>query len=124
MKRKKIWLSVLAGLLVLLLLYTGSYVILSARGCYEPAGIGLGGVKWYAWAPHGFVEGYRWKRCPMLIYAPLLCLDRWLWHPPGNPPPGGYPVNEVKREDIWKVYKAHGFFDQKESPERQAREPK
>ena len=33
--------------LTLLVLYVGSYVALSLGVCYEPAGIGLNGVKWY-----------------------------------------------------------------------------
>jgi hypothetical protein len=124
MKRRKLWRLVVVGLLVLLLVYFGSYVALSAGGCYEPASIGLNGVKWYAWAPHGFVEDYKWKRWPTLIYVPLLLLDYWLWHPSGNPPPKQYPIDEVRREDIWKVYKAYGFFDQKDSSETQSEEPK
>ena len=124
MKRKRLWLSVLAGLAGLLFVYTGSYVALSACGCYKPAGIGLGGVKWYAWAPNGFVDGYKWKRWPVLMYAPLIYFDGWLWHPPGNPPAGNYPIDEVGPQDIWKVYKDYGFFDQKQPSETKSEQPK
>jgi hypothetical protein len=119
MKRKKLWLSVLVGLSVLLAIYAGSYIALSAGGRYEPASIGLAGVRWYAWAPHGFVDAYRWKYWPLLIYAPLAYFDAWLWHPPGNPPPRNYPINQVEPQDIWKVYKANGFFDHKQPSETQ-----
>jgi hypothetical protein len=95
--------------LTVLLLYVGSYIALSADGCYEPAAIGLGGVKSYQWAPRGFVDNYNWKRWPMTIYYPLYALDMRFWHTLEKSRSGEYPVDEVKREDIWKVYKAFGF---------------
>ena len=95
-------------LLILLLIYIGSYVLLSSGGCYEPAVIGLDGVKAYDCAPRGFVDGYVWKRWPMIIYLPLWSLDMRLWHTQEKAWSGQYHVNEVKREDIWKVYEAWG----------------
>ncbi len=103
-------------LLILLLIYIGNYVSLSSGGCYEPAAIGLGGVKAYGWAPRGFVDGYVWKRWPMTIYLPLWGLDMRFWHRQDKVWSGQYPINEVKREDIWKVYQADGFFDAKKPP--------
>ncbi len=103
-------------LLILLLIYIGSYVLISSGGCYEPAAIGLNGVKWYLWAPYGFVTNYKWKRWPMILYLPLWGLDMRFWHTQEKVWSGQYPVNEVKREEIWKVYQAYGFFDAKEPP--------
>ncbi len=96
-------------LLTLLLIYIGSYALLSSGGCYEPAAIGLNGVKWYGWAPRGFVDHYRWKRWPGILYVPLYVLDIRAWHANAYAAPGRYPVDEVKPKDIWKVYKAYGF---------------
>ncbi len=100
----------LAGiiLLVSLVLYVGSYLHLSAAGRYEPQAIGLNGVKWYAWAPRGFVTNYRWNRIG-IAYLPLYVLDTKMWHPADKAHSGQYPINEVKQEDIWKVYKALGL---------------
>jgi hypothetical protein len=97
-------------LLTLLPFYVGSYLVLSARGCYEPAGIGLNGVKWYAWAPSGFVVHYNWRRWP-IIYFPLWSLDMHVWHTDAKAKSGRYPVDEVRREDIWKVYEANGLLE-------------
>jgi hypothetical protein len=124
MKCKHLPLSVPLVLLVLLLIYIGSYVVLSAGGCYEPATIGLNGVKWYGWAPRGFVVGYKWRRCPMIIYAPLLFLDERCWHTPEKSDSGQYPIDEVRGEDIWKVYQAYGFCEAKEPSEAEADKPK
>ena len=44
-KRRTLWLSMLLGQLVILLIYAGSYVTISVGGRYEPALIGLNGVK-------------------------------------------------------------------------------
>ena len=105
------WVSLV--LILLLVIYIGSYVVLSVGGCYEPAAIGLGGVKAYAWAPRSFYVGNQWQRCPM-IYAPLFILDRQLWHTQEKSWSGQYPIDKVKREDIWKLYQAEGFFTTKE----------
>jgi len=65
---------------VLLAAYAAVYVGLSAKGRYEPAVWGLGGVKWYAWAPAGFVRNYAWDDRMMMTFAPLYCLDQGFWH--------------------------------------------
>jgi hypothetical protein len=105
MKHKEQWLWLLTAVLLLLSLYVGSYVALSVNGCYEPCAIGLNGVKSYAWAPYAFMDGYRWRRGPMLFFAPLSVMDERYWHPPGYPT-SGCPVDRVERKDIWKVYQA------------------
>ena len=61
-------------LLTLLLIYIGSYALLSSGGCYEPAAIGLNGVKWYGWAPRGFVDHYRWNAGQGSCTFPCMCL--------------------------------------------------
>lgn len=96
-------------LLVLVVLYVGSYLGLSAAGRYEPASIGLNGVKSYGWAPHGFVTNYQWNRTLEIVYLPLFCLDISIWHTAERAQSGRYPINEVDRKDIWKVYKALGI---------------
>jgi hypothetical protein len=90
----------------LLALYVGSYISFSLRGRYEPAGIGLAGVKAYAWAPAGFVKDFRWNHRLMRVYCPLYLLDCRLWHTQDKADDGLYPVNEVAPEDVWKVYDA------------------
>jgi len=83
----------------------------SSRGRYEPAVIGLGGVKWYDWAPQGFVTDFRWNNdLVRFYYYPLWRLDRRFWHKPIHGPgvnyPINYPVNEVAPEDIGQVFQA------------------
>ena len=45
----------------------------------------------------------------MYVYFPLYGVDRHIWHTDEKASSGRYPINEVKREEIWKVYKANGF---------------
>jgi hypothetical protein len=94
--------------LALLIIYIGSYVALSIGGCYEPYCIGLGGVKCYAWAPHGFVTDYKWNTMLMIVYHPLMVLDERYWHTYDYQFSGKYPINEVDKKDIWRVYQAWG----------------
>jgi hypothetical protein len=89
---------------VLLLCYVCSYAALSAWGTYEPAAIGLNGVKWYRWAPAGFVKDYRLRRGFYYAYMPLYLADRWLWHEDDEVYSGKYPFHTPK--DISDVYKA------------------
>jgi hypothetical protein len=89
--------------------YVGSYVARSSRGRYEPTTIGLGGVKWYNWAPAGFVEEYEWKwdEARNWCYYPLWRLDRRFWHPSlDGSEKTIYAVDEVPDEEIGKVYRA------------------
>ena len=81
--------------ILLALIYVGTYVVLSLAGRYEPAGWGSGGVKWYAWAPRGFVRDYRWNRALMCTFFPLYYLDTHFWHTHDAADSGDYPVNKV-----------------------------
>lgn len=103
---------ILAGTAIVLLIaaYVGCYLARSVRGRYEPAGIGLAGVKWYEWAPEGFVTEFRWNHRIMLVYYPLYVLDTRYWHTVDRADARTYPINEVPPEDIWKVYDAHGLL--------------
>jgi hypothetical protein len=108
---------------ILLLLYCGSYVVFSAGGCYEPATVGLDHVNAYGWAPRGFVAGYRWKRWPLIVFAPLYVLDINYWHTFPKVNSGEYPVDWVKPEDVWKLYRAWGFLDKEEPPATEKTRP-
>jgi hypothetical protein len=94
------------GTVVLLLLYTCSYLWISVHGRYEPAIIGLNGVKWYEWAPDGFVDEFKWNRLMMRFFFPMHLLDTRLWHTPVRSDSGAYPINEVAPENIGNVYSA------------------
>ncbi len=85
----------------LLLLYAGSYLVLSLQGRYEPAAIGLSGVKFYAWEPRGFVtiEVYpKWRQLPHYAFLPLYWLDTRLWHTFDRAYDDGYPINTALEE--------------------------
>jgi hypothetical protein len=98
---------ILWGLLAFALFsYIGSYVWRSERGRYEPAIIGLNGVKSYGWAPKGFVTDFRWNHTLMRAYFPLYFLDNRFWHTPDDAYRGNYPINKVSVDDIGKVYRA------------------
>ena len=93
-----------AALACALAAYVGSYVARSARGRYEPMVIGLGGVKWYDWAPEGFVgDGWEWNETQIWWYYPLWQLDRRFWHQPldgslwRDP---SYPIDEIPADEI------------------------
>jgi hypothetical protein len=93
------------ALLGILLAYVGNYVARSLQGRYEPAVIGLGGVKWYDWAPKGFVTDLQWDADLMRFYYPLWVLDDRLWHRPvSSSGRTSYPINEP--EHIGEVYRA------------------
>ena len=97
--------GVVVGLL-LLSVYVGAYVVRSREGRFEPASIGLNGVKGYGWAPAGFVTDYKWDHSQMKFYYPLYLLDIRFWHNEDAELSSKYPINKVSSEDIWKVYKA------------------
>jgi hypothetical protein len=97
--------KVLAVLVVIGGVYTGSYAALSATGQYEPIGGCLHGLD-YAWAPHGFVHNYKWSRPAMLFYSPLWYLDANYWHPFTRGFFGGYPVHVVEDPDeVWQAWR-------------------
>jgi hypothetical protein len=60
----------------------------------------------------------------MYVYAPLYILDQCIWHTQAKADSGLYPVDVVKREDIWKVYQAYGFFDQRRPTAEADKPPK
>jgi hypothetical protein len=110
--RWRLWLSFrfslrtrlsIVALLGGLFAYFGSYVLRSSQGRFEPAVIGLGGVKWYDWAPQGFVTDFRWDTRIVRVYYPVWQLDRRLWHPPVHGSDRSlYPINEPA--NIGQVY--------------------
>ncbi len=92
--------------LLLLGVYVGAYVVRSREGRFEPEAIGLSGVKWYRWAPAGFVTNFKWDHSQIKFYYPLYLIDIRIWHNPEDAGSSKYPINEVKAEDIDKVYRA------------------
>jgi hypothetical protein len=82
----------------LLMAYILVYAALSLRGRYQPAAIGLAGVKWYSWAPYGFYDaehpwpGARaarehpeqktgdWRESMMISFLPLWIVDTHYIH--------------------------------------------
>jgi hypothetical protein len=68
LRRVRKWVGVAA---VVISVYAGSYLVLSMNGRYEPAVIGINYVKFYQWAPKGFVDHYRWRRGWIYFYYPL-----------------------------------------------------
>jgi hypothetical protein len=93
------------------LAYVGNYVSRSVRGCYKPSAIGLGGVKWYSWAPEGFVTGYDWNIAIWRFYYPAWYLDERFWHQPvQGKGDTAYAIDEVPGDEIGKVYRAWGAF--------------
>jgi hypothetical protein len=70
--------------------YIGSYVCMSMYGTFEPAHIGLNGVKSYAWAPAGFVKNYKHRQALYYLYLPLFLADRWQLHRDGDADTGQY----------------------------------
>ena len=95
-----------ATLLASLAIYIGSYLALSVQGSFEPAVIGLGGVKRFMWAPRGFVTHFRWNSTMRAAYMPLYLLDTRLWHTSDDAYSDRYPVNSVPASEIDKVYAA------------------
>jgi hypothetical protein len=92
---QRCWRYTTAVLAILLVSYTGGYVALSANGRYEPAAWGLDGVKWYAWAPAGFVHDFKWDGRMVIAFAPLYYLDQEFWHTERESESGRYPINLV-----------------------------
>lgn len=86
------------GVAVLLVLYIGSYAVLSWCGCYVPESWGLGWVKTYAWAPQGFSsgpEGTERNRFLGTLYLPLLTIDNRLVHTQEKMLSGKCPINTL-----------------------------
>lgn len=98
--------AVVPALALALLVYAGSYLSRSLQGRYEPAAWGTGGVKWYDWAPDGFVTDYKWNDGIQHFYFPLYILDNWFWHTTDEADSGRYPVNEVGTDDFGAFHRA------------------
>jgi len=97
--------KVLVAVAIALWAYLGSYLFLSFRGRYEPAVIGANGVKYYDWAPAGFVEGYRWRSGIRNFYLPLYSLDRAFWHQPNEAHWFKYPRHVPDSvDDVWRAW--------------------
>ncbi|MGM0487948.1 MAG: hypothetical protein ACQESR_14445 [Planctomycetota bacterium] len=109
-RRLRTW--ILAVLGFLLGVYFSVYVVLSLNGRYEPAVIGLNGVKCYAWAPRGFHANLTWRQEPLMFFAPLYGADTWLWHAEDEAHSGRYPITEVDRNNIWKYYEAEALLEE------------
>jgi hypothetical protein len=109
---------VAATLIVIVFAYVGSYFWRSTRGRYEPAAIGLNGVKWYRWAPRGFVTDLRWNHNLIYGYYPLFFLDTRLWHT-DDARDRRYPIHEVATEgehakpriEVFKAKRELQLFD-------------
>lgn len=93
---QRCWRYMIAVFAILLVTYAGVYVTLSANGRYEPAAWGLNGVKWYAWAPAGFVRDFAWDSRMVIAFAPLYYLDQRFWHTERESESGRYPINLVQ----------------------------
>jgi hypothetical protein len=87
--------SLCLAVCLLVCIYIGVYALLSLNGRYEPAVVGLDHVKWYGWAPQGFVQESQWNRSLMWIFLPLYYLDTHFWHKGEHSDSGKYPINEV-----------------------------
>lgn len=104
--------AIAAVVSLLLAVYMSAYAVFSYHGRYEPAAIGLNGVKWHSWAPRGFYADLSWRQKPLMFFAPLYWADTWLWHTDGKVDSGRYPVTEVDPNDIWKYYEAAGLLEE------------
>jgi hypothetical protein len=82
-------------------LYVITYLTLSIAGRYEPGSLGASGVKWYYWAPKGFVTGngdvrsLRWRQGMLLTFGPLFWLDTRTWHTQDKVHGGRYRINDI-----------------------------
>ena len=66
----------LPHLLAVIVCYVGNYVSMSSLGRYVPARIGPlanggAGVRWYRWAPAGFMSGHKHRYFLFYFYATL-----------------------------------------------------
>jgi hypothetical protein len=109
-KPPRFWLVFAWVVVVVVIMYTCSYVCLSLGGRYQPGDIGGNGVKHYLWAPNGFVTGYRWNLKLIRFYALPYMADRRLWHRDDDIFGGKYPVKYVDNrdaEEIEKIFRAY-----------------
>ncbi len=83
------------AILAVLVLYIGSYALLSWNGKFVPGCVGSGGVKWYEWMPAGFMRDQGLTVLPY-VYYPLYWLDTRYVHSPEKAYRSTYP-----RQDYW-----------------------
>jgi hypothetical protein len=103
--KKKIILASVASFLVL---YVGSYALLSYQGQYVPGAWGLGWVKWYIWAPRGFASGpmgTEHNRSMQVVFLPLWWIDMQLVHKSDQVPHERYPINTKLDDELQKRLK-------------------
>lgn len=80
--------------------YVLTYLALSWRGAYEPAAIGIDAVKWYEWAPAGFIVrewpgSIRPRPLLFVVFLPLHRLDCAYWHTAAKSHRDLYPVHDL-----------------------------
>lgn len=95
---------------VVMLVYIGTYVILSSAGQYVPGSWWLGWVKHYIWAPHGFVAGpagIEQRRLPQMLFLPLWWVDMRFVHSSSKAGDDQYPINTLLDEELQKRLKAY-----------------
>jgi len=94
---------ILPSVAALLVLYMGSYALLSSLGQYVPGCWGLGWVKWYIWAPRGFVSGpmgTEHNRTLPVMFLPLWWIDMQLVHKSDQLPDERYPINKKLNDKL------------------------
>jgi hypothetical protein len=83
--------------------YVGSYIILSSRGRYVPGAWGLSTVKWYEWAPEGYVsgqEGTRRNLAFQLFFLLAWIVDNKFIHTFEKARSGQYPINSLLEHEL------------------------
>jgi hypothetical protein len=93
--------------LIFMLIYVGSYLILSVNGHFAPGATGTNGIKWLEWVPAGFSEGFRRRRPVYWSYLPLWVLDQRMWHvEDGSARSLSYPVRIPKTAAEWAEFRS------------------
>jgi len=98
----------ITAVVAILMLYVGSYAVLSSQGQYVPGGWGLGWVKWYIWAPRGFTSGpmdVEQDRFLQTIFLPLWFVDMRLIHTSDKAHDDKYPINTKLDDELQKGLK-------------------
>ena len=99
--------KILIAVIALLVVYVGSYIVLSVFGQYEPTVWGLFEVKgktvyapkyaFYEWAPYGFVnEDLHWNHKICFPFLPLWAIDQRIWHDTDSRWKGKYPEHHIE----------------------------
>ena len=120
MNMKRITAIVISAAFVL---YLGSYTVLSVKGQYVPFAWGIAWVKWYGWAPCGFVsgpEGIKQRRVLQFLYCPLWLIDCRLIHTSDKALDGKYPINtklDTELQEWEKWYKQNHAVEPDSAPD-------